>query len=618
MGIQRPSTTWIGALLPLLLILACPPLASAETLPSADREGAERLFAAAYSQFLIRDYAQALENLDRALSLNTYFVDYYLMRGLVLRRMGRIDEAARSIRYYLEVRPRDSAAPRILERFWTEGLHMKEFIAGEPVQSRLSSSKKDVKKVFSLGTLNTLGIKGLGKTSSFGDGVFIADTFGDRVLFRFPGEEALQSTEANAPVVAIPTGSKGLYILTEEGTVLEVREGERAPIELGRIPVMPSDGALVSAGLMVVSSVTSRNLTLYSTPGLGYKGEIAFPEGERLFEPVAIAVYGAWLAVADRGNDRVFIQSLQDESLRFSIDVTAPRDLAWSSLGDLFILREHGGVLRARISFTKRMATDVETVLSESEQAWSLFSLKDRVYCIDISGTHIWEMFPVPLGDAIASLSISSPSISREPDRESFLMDACVSGPFITYMGMNRAVTSSIWNNRLLGGDYSARTPSDQGFTLFFKPPQATRINNGEGIPATSGKDLLVALSQQWHSRRGDVANVVVAASTVFSQADIIQFASFCLQNRIRIFVYADEAPSVELIRGSALTGGEVTFVPNGVWGPFPEYSSGKIRVVLPTDESSSGFPSRSTLSVYLDIGAISMRDWIPMWPDLL
>ena len=82
--------------------------------------------------------------------------------------------------------------------------------------------------------------------------------------------------------------------------------------------------------------------------------------------------------------------------------------------------------------------------------------------------------------------------------------------------------------------------------------------------------------------------------------------------------MFADEPPSVELIRGSALTGGEVTFVPNGVWGPFPDYSSGKIRVVLPTDESSSGFPSRSTLSVYLDIGTVSMRDWIPMWPDLL
>jgi hypothetical protein len=153
--------------------------------------------------------------------------------------------------------------------------------------------------------------------------------------------------------------------------------------------------------------------------------------------------------------------------------------------------------------------------------------------------------------------------------------------------------------------------------TLYFKPDDAARSRNGE-VPAASGREVLGALMEAWHSRRGDIANIVVAASTPFSFEETVQLTGFCLQNRVRIFVFADSLPSVELLRAASLTGGRETFVPNGTWGPFPAYSSGALRIVLPADETSSGFPSRSTLSVYLDIGVVPTRDWVPLWPDLL
>jgi hypothetical protein len=43
-----------------------------------------------------------------------------------------------------------------------------------------------------------------------------------------------------------------------------------------------------------------------------------------------------------------------------------------------------------------------------------------------------------------------------------------------------------------------------------------------------------------------------------------------------------------------------------------------EIRVPLPRELSSSGYPSRSMLTVYLDVGLMHTRDWIPLWPDLL
>lgn len=587
------------------------------TLPPADREESERFFALGYEDFIKREYASALENLDRALKLNTYLVDYYLLRGLVLHRIGRTDEAVKSIRYYLEVRPRDSAAPRILERYRDEQFFIEQFLSGEPLQSAVVSSRKDVKTAFSLGTLQIPGVNGLGKATSYSDGVFLSDTFGNRVGFRLPGEKPFQFVEIPSPVVALPTGGKSFYVVSENGEVFSLPEGERSPVRIGKISTGLSDAALVTNSLLAVSSTTSREITLYSLPELRPSGRLEFPEGDRLFEPVSIAVYGGWIAVADRNNSKVYVQSFLDAQRRFVIEADTPRDLEWSSLGDLFILHESGNVTKCSISFSGESAPASETVLSDAREGWSLFSIHDRVFCIDISGSRLWELFPAPRGESLAMLSLFSPSISREQDKESFILEGTISGPFRTYMSLNSAVVTSVWNERLLGGAYVPSVSEHHGMTLYFKPDDAARSRNGE-VPAASGREVLGALMEAWHSRRGDIANIVVAASTPFSFEETVQLTGFCLQNRVRIFVFADSLPSVELLRAASLTGGRETFVPNGTWGPFPAYSSGALRIVLPADETSSGFPSRSTLSVYLDIGVVPTRDWVPLWPDLL
>ena len=607
---------YVFILLLLSVLFSAAPTKCA-TLPAADREESERFFALGYENFLKREYAPALENLDRALKLNTYLVDYYLLRGLVLHRLGRTEEAVKSIRYYLEVRPRDSAAPRILERYQDEAFFIEQFLSGEPLQSVIVSTRKDVKTAFSMGTLQNPGVVGLGKATSYSDGVFLSDTLGDKVGFRLPGEKFFQFIEISAPVVALPTGDKSFYIVSENGDVFSLPEGERTPVRVGRIPENPSDAALVTNSLLAVASTVSRSIALYSLPDLVFSGRVEFPEEERLFEPVAIAVYGGWIAVADRNNSKVYVQSLHDRNLFFVIAADAPRDLEWSSLGDLFILHESGNVSKSRISFSGKRAPESEAVLSDVREGWSLYSIHDRVFCIDISGSRLWELFPVPRGESLAMLSLFSPSISREQDRESFLLEGTISGPFRTYMSLNASIVTSVWNERLLGGAYAPSVSEHHGMTLYFKPDDASRSRNG-AVPAASGREVLSALMEAWQSRKGDIANIVVAASTPFSFEEIVQLTGFCLQNRVRIFVFADSFPSVELLRAASMTGGSETFVPNGAWGAFPAYSAGSLRIVLPADETSSGFPSRSTLSVYLDIGVVPTRDWVPLWPDIL
>ncbi|MFA7620418.1 MAG: hypothetical protein WCY56_01090 [Aminobacteriaceae bacterium] len=606
------------ALLTLLLVSFFSKPSGADLLPAADREGAERYFSEAYEHFIAREYTTALASLDRSLELNTYFVDYYLMRGLVLHRIGRGEEAVKSIRYYLEVRPKDSAAPRILERLWYEELFIREFISGEPINSRIVSSQKDLKRILSLNTLSTLGVLGLGKVTSFGDGVFIADTLGDKIVLRLPDESHFKSVDVESPVAALPMGDRSFFIVSEKGDILKVEEGASSPVIVGSLPLMPSDAALLSNGLLAVSSAVNRSVSIYSFPGLELVKTIVPALGDHLFEPVALSAYGGWLAIADRGNNRVAIHSLFDEGISFFVDVDEPRDLTWSSFGDLFILNEAGEVSRGRISIARRMVTEFETVLTGAAHGWSLFPVQDKVYCLDISASKIWEMFPVPLGDGFASLSLSAPSISREEENESFILDGFLCGPFRTYLSNNTPIISSVWNERLLVGSYTPKMPDHPGTTLFFKTAENSAPQGDVERKAASGGDVLNSLMEEWDARRGAVANIVLSAATPFSREEACRLAGFCLRNRVRIFVYADTVPSLELLRAATLSDGSVVFVPNGVWGAFPPYSTGTVKMVLPTDESSSGFPSKSTLSVYLDIGVIPTKDWIPLWPDLL
>ena len=48
---------------------------------------------------------------------------------------------------------------------------------------------------------------------------------------------------------------------------------------------------------------------------------------------------------------------------------------------------------------------------------------------------------------------------------------------------------------------------------------------------------------------------------------------------------------------------------------PFAPKASWEIRVPLPVDALPSGYPSEAMLSIYVDAGSLTLRDWIPYWP---
>ena len=115
-----------------------------------------------------------------------------------------------------------------------------------------------------------------------------------------------------------------------------------------------------------------------------------------------------------------------------------------------------------------------------------------------------------------------------------------------------------------------------------------------------------------------DLINVIVDSSILFSLDELLTLTRFCLENGLRLDVWARDIPPLPLVRASAFTGGTTLFSMAAPPKVSPPWSRVRIQIPLPRELSSSGYPSRSMLAVYLDIGLVQMKAWIPLWPDLL
>ena len=79
---------------------------------------------------------------------------------------------------------------------------------------------------------------------------------------------------------------------------------------------------------------------------------------------------------------------------------------------------------------------------------------------------------------------------------------------------------------------------------------------------------------------------------------------------------------SLASLKGSskytAWAGGRTIFSLDGPLDLEAPLTRMKIQIPLPMELSSSGYPSRSMLSVYMDVGLAQTQTWLPLWPDML
>jgi hypothetical protein len=434
----------------LLCILFSAGAAFAAELPRAQLDESERYYTAAYELFLDRAYWGAMDYLERALRVNTYLVDYYLLKGLTMARIGDYGEGREALAYYMEVRPLDVSAPRILSNVIGQQRDMRRAAGAAALSARWRFSMPDLQTEFGLGTFRPYNIRGLGKADAWGSTLSLSDTLGGHVYFQSRSMRGVQKLDIENPAVTLPMGDSSFYVLTVSGDVFSFTAFTDDPALLspdrrGAVESRVADAAVLSSGEFAAADPAAREVVFYSFATFARQGEWAPPEdgsggeaeipGAPLFEPVALAAYGPWLAVADRGGERIFFVDAVGRREFFSVPVPRPRDVVWSAFGELFVIGEGGDLYRLPVDFRSRRVETADVMTAGIENGWTLFSSPaGDVYCMDIGASRLWKGEPVPDTDtSLGFRSVYRPRIERAANSESFVLEAVMSSPFVSY-----------------------------------------------------------------------------------------------------------------------------------------------------------------------------------------
>ena len=159
-------------------------------------------------------------------------------------------------------------------------------------------------------------------------------------FFRRDEKPSVMRLEVANPVVVLPLVPSESLLLQKNGEVRSIKfdftSNKITSREEARLQVNVSDAALIDSTLMVVADRTGQSIRFYGLPSMGETAEWRPTDSdttEKLFEPVAIATYGPFIAVADRGNNRVFVLDSYTLSTRDVFDVELPRDVEWGNHG---------------------------------------------------------------------------------------------------------------------------------------------------------------------------------------------------------------------------------------------------------------------------------------------
>ncbi|MCL2009118.1 MAG: hypothetical protein FWG71_01050 [Synergistaceae bacterium] len=614
-------------------------------MPRAQLDESERHFTEGYRHFLARNYWSALDFLDRALRANTYLIDHYLMKALVMNRTGDYGAGRESLEHYLEVRPMDAMVPRVLSYAISQQRVLQRILSPSAVSVPWRFTKVDMQNELDLGYMRPFSIKGLGKAGMWGKSLYLADTIGDRVIYRRRTARRMGVLHVNHPVAVLPMGDDSFYIVSSGGEVHYFGAFSDGPNQLSTElrgvleNTSVTDAAMISETEFVVADSVAREIAFYSltampgapvdgTPPAGQTGAWSPPDDvEALFEPVASSAYGQWLAVADRGGGRIFFLNLGNRREFFSAEISRPRDVAWSTLGELLVINEDGDLFKVSVDFRDGRAEAVNKLESGLTDGWALFGSPDGdVYCMDISGSSLWKAVPIPdaaMSVSLGVISLAAPTVTRDENRESFLLDATFMSPFKTYSRTSALVAHVVWNNRTIPSvawwDERRNDAVRPDIVLFNRPAPPGAVNPAiNNVTVENGAGIRIALPSVWSLRGGSLTNLIIDSTVDMTQEDLNVVTLFCLKNGVELDVWARSVPSVELARAAGLTGGKTVFsLINQPDLSLPRPNM-RVRIPLPQELSSSGYPSRSMLSMFLDVGLMHARDWIPLWPDML
>ncbi len=627
----------------ILISLVSFPQAYGAEIPRANLDEAERYFNNAYVHFMRRDYREAQMYLDHAIQENTYMVDYYLLSALNLNRTGDAEGSMSAIRSYLEVRPMDNSAPRIRRYFEEQNQILRAVLGTAPVPVNWRYAETTVQTEWNTGYTRPFSIKGLGKVRTLGEVVSIPDTFGDRLYLRQTSRNlmsgsfswsggALREINVPSPVIAIPLGDGTFRIFNSNGELyvlnaLDTLSQDEAEFVATLPSLVISDAEFIAENFFAVADPADRNVAFYSASSSGLVVRTWAPPlgaGDLLFEPIAIESYADWLAVADRANDRIYILNVMSMEYFDIRGISKPRDLLWSSFGELFVLTEDGDIYNFIIDFGTRSYANRNTgaLYSGLENIWTLFHSPDGdVNWIDMGASRIFKSFMIPSREDVPGfLSLYNPVIATSTENnESFIVEATIMTPFMNYSYNTRIIAQAVWNEKNMRCNVMWQRPRNFDALLIHRPMPRNQAFPLNVRPAqvNSSLDIHTVINSFWLLHKDSLTNIILDASVPMTTEDLLMLLNFCVLNGLELDIYARDVPSLGLMRASAFTGGKTIYsLANTIDLPV-KATHMQIQIPLPEELSSSGYPGRSMLAMFLDAGMIQSRAWIPLYPDM-
>ncbi|MDR1885181.1 MAG: hypothetical protein LBQ56_02820 [Synergistaceae bacterium] len=607
-------------------------LAADLAAPAVDREAAEESFLRGYDYFLANRLWDSLDSIERAQEQNIYFVDAYFLRSLALRRLGRYPEAIAAMTAYLEVRRDEYRGSLILDAMQREWNIIGRTLGSSEIETELFFRSHTLGSLLGVpitSRVSFAGMLGLGKISACGSDILVCDTLGDR-LWVFDRDRArpVMSSEFERPVAALPLAPSDAMVLLKSGDVLRTRieatSGTIGSSLMGSVEANVADAAMIDSTLMAVADRTGQSVRFCRIPSLEEAAEWRPDDSEdteKLFEPVALAVNGPFIAIADRGNGRVFVLDSYTLAVQDRFDVERPRDLDWGIQGELYVLSEEG-TLHLRYPLGGESSSTTQ-VVSGMKEAWSIVWSSMGPVITDIVGRAWWSSRISPSHTStIGAIALHSPWIEERDGTETLMLRGAASSLYHDFIQGKVPITEVVWRDEVRPSRILEVAASSGGEAAFYSPfelsgppgasrPRVTRAYTIDDVMAD-----LAGISRSG----GEIPRVIVFDTRIAAtDAQLMSLMGFLLHQGMRLDLWILGRPaSVLLSHISRITLGYSYFTETPGAIPFNESVEWVLSLPLPPDTATFGYPSEVTLSIFSNIDMISFTDWLPIWPSLM
>jgi hypothetical protein len=217
------------------------------------------------------------------------------------------------------------------------------------------------------------------------------------------------------------------------------------------------------------------------------------------------------------------------------------------------------------------------------------------------------------------ALALHSPWIETDDGTDNLMMKGAAASAFRGFMLDKSPSVRAVWRGEVRPSRIVSAAAALDDSARFYSPSGGAMKN---GAAVTAARDITDVLRDiSGLSRKGEpIPRILVLDSEITgSDAQAEMFLAFLLQQGIRLDLWAVSRPSpLSMCRISRITQGRTYYSEDVGAIPPRENVEWTLRLPLPPDITTFGYPSDATLSIFSEIDSIRFADWIPVWPSLI